>query len=458
MQNSKLIQILSSFNRQEKEALKKWVQSPMHCQHKKTKALLLLLLSKRKLTERTTNRFQVYQQLYPEQSYQDAQLKHLMRYGVQILEDFIEFLMHKKAAFEAKKSLILFFRERGLENYAQQQQLERDSQYFYQQFQLEQLQFERENSQQRQRATNLQALMEQQHTAFVLETLHYACETILHQRLYKSNYEVPLLESILKDIETGKFEAIPAVRLYYHSYQSLRHPEEEGHFKQVQYLLEQHQSTLSPQLLKTIWRIAINYCVQQLNNGREQYVRAVFDLYQYGLKHGILLEHQQIKQFTYKNIITAAIRLEEYTWTRSFIEQYTPLLAAQHQDNYGRYAQAKLAFAQKDYDQCLQCLVQVEFDDLFLNMSAKVMLLKIYYERQYLDALDALLSSFKRFLQRKAIVAYHREIYKNMIQLTEKLLALVPQDISQQARLRQEILQAHPLTEKPWLLQQLEQL
>ena len=83
------------------------------------------------------------------------------------------------------------------------------------------------------------------------------------------------------------------------------------------------------------------------------------------------------------------------------------------------------------------------------------MLLKIYYERQDLLPLYSLLTSFRRFLQRKSIVAYQRQIYENFLVLTEKLLSLPPQHASKKALLQQEIEQTSPLTEKPWLLTQL---
>ena len=65
--------------------------------------------------------------------------------------------------------------------------------------------------------------------------------------------------------------------------------------------------------------MAINYCVQQLNSGAEHYVRSVFELYQYGLNYNILIENHHLNQFTHKNIITTAIRLEEFDWVKQFI-------------------------------------------------------------------------------------------------------------------------------------------
>lgn len=126
-----------------------------------------------------------------------------------------------------------------------------------------------------------------------------------------------------------------------------------------------------------------------------------------------------------------------------------------YQKPYSLYANAKLHFTKGDFDTTLGLLAQVEFDNLFLSMDAKTMLLKIYYERGYYDALDALLVSFRRFLQRKSILAYQKNIHENMINLTEKLLTIAAHEKKKLKDLRDEIENTHPLTEKPWLLVQL---
>mgnify|MGYP000200036549 CR=1 FL=1 len=468
MYKSKLIELLKALKPQEKEALKKWISSPLHIQHKKSINLLKILLSKRLLTKRTTDRHRLYQQLYPQKTYHDPTLKHLMNYCVQSIEDFIEFSMQNEVQFFRKKMLLKFYTTRKLDKYTQQtiQKLQKkqdhqnilNSNYFYNQFELEKIIFEQQNIANRIEETNLQPIFDNHYIAFILETLSYACEALMHQRLYDSSYNIHLLDSILENIKKGQFAAIPAVQFYFHSYMCLKFPKEEYHFRTLQELLIQYPSILPPKEIKSIYLMAINYCVRQLNGGAEKYVRSVFELYQYGLEHTILIENKLLSRFTYKNIVSASIRLKEYKWTVQFIEEHTPFLEKTYQKPYSMYAKAKLHFAQGDFNSTLELLGQVEFDHLFLSLDTKTMLLKIYYERNDINALMALLVSFRRLLQRKTVFAFHREIYKNIIVLTEKLLAVPLNDTVKITALREEIEQTNPLTEKPWLLAQLNRL
>ena len=466
MYNSKLITILTKLTTVEKEAFRKWVHSPMHNQRSDRTKLFNYLLSKRKLTPRTTDRYQVYRVVFDCTDYHDTTFKKLMNLSVQLLEDFIHFSSQKKDIQTKQKSLISFAAAHQLDQYKQQSIAKaqkklklltvQNHSYFEQKTQLEKLIFESNETATDRSQTNLQDVVDQQYIAFILETLRFACEAITHQRLYKSSYNIPLLEAILQDIANGKYMDTPAIQLYYYSYLALSNPTEETHFKTLKKLLKKYPAIISPKELKSIYLIAINYCVQQLNNGAETYVKEVFELYQYGLEQTILIENNLLSRFTYKNIVAVAIRLEQYTWLKDFLQAYTPYLETTYRPHYAAYAQAKLSFAQHDFDKALQILTKVEFDNIFLNMDAKVMLLKIYYANEDFDALDALLTSFRRFLQRKSILAYQRQIHENMINLTTKLLHIPSRATQKQLALRQEIEQTNPLTEKPWLLQQLD--
>jgi len=57
---------------------------------------------------------------------------------------------------------------------------------------------------------------------------------------------------------------------------------------------------------------------------------------------------------------------------------------------------------------------------------------------------------------RKKAIGYHKANYKNIIRLTKKLLKLNPFSKAQKEKLRLEIEQSQPLTERKWLLEQLD--
>jgi hypothetical protein len=282
---------------------------------------------------------------------------------------------------------------------------------------------------------------------------------LTYQNLNRKNqFDIPFLQPVLEQIELGVYQEIISVQFYYYSYKSLTEPNQASHYQQLKKLLFEHYQALESSEIKNIHVIALNFCIKQLNNGDEKYVQEVFDLFKYGLDYNILIKNNVLSRFTYKNIITAALRLKEINWTSQFLEQYTPYLNTKYQKNYHHFASAKLLYTKGDYDETMHLLHQVEYDDLFLNLDAKMILLKIYYEQGSSDALEALLNSFYIYLQRKEVMGYHQSNYKNIIKFTRKLLYLATYDKGSLKKLQQQIEESSPLTEKFWLLQQIKNL
>jgi hypothetical protein len=84
------------------------------------------------------------------------------------------------------------------------------------------------------------------------------------------------------------------------------------------------------------------------------------------------------------------------------------------------------------------------------------MLLKMYYEEEEFDVLESLLESMRNYVQRKKVIGYHKSNYRNIIRYTRRLLRVNPYDREAKQKLGHEISEAQPLTEREWLLRQLD--
>ncbi len=210
--------------------------------------------------------------------------------------------------------------------------------------------------------------------------------------------------------------------------------------------------SLPEEELHSLHFLAINFCIQRFNRGEERYLNEVFGLYQHGLQQGILLIQDQLSRFAFANIAGIAIRLGEFDWTENFIEQFSPKIERQHRRNYRDFILAKLHYARRDLDRAQRLLQNVEYEDVFLNLDAKVLLLKIYFENDEMEVLDSFISAFQRFLQRKKGLGYHRENYLSTFLFARRLISLNPFDKEEKEALKIEIENTKALGEKEWLL------
>jgi hypothetical protein len=464
MIKSNFIQLYISLTKQEKKALEKWVQSPMHNQHQQVSKLFDYLGARTKITKTTVNKNRIYKELFPLEPYNDLKLRHVQSYALNVLEKFVGYnhifldqLFLKRKQLEAYRLRDLPKLSTKIVRKSEQELLGKslkNSDFHLEAYQLEVEKFKRGSTERRTEANNLPQLFGHLSEFFIIGTLKYACTAASHSNVFKSEYDIPLLAAVL-EYAKGRATSI-SIKIYYEAYQSLIDPDNETHYKILRNLFFEHTILFTKEEQYELFQLTINYCIKQINTGNSDYFGDVFELYQEGLSTKVLLDKNTLSRFTYKNIVSAGLKLKEFEWVEAFIKKYTVYLPQRFKKTYKVYSTAKLHYSTGNYGAALQLLLQIEaYDDLFLTLDAKVLLLKIYYEERSIDALLALIASFNVFLQRKDVMGYHKQVYKNLLRLVNKFLGLPLNDKSIRSNLITEVKSTQPLVEQQWLLDQL---
>jgi len=151
------------------------------------------------------------------------------------------------------------------------------------------------------------------------------------------------------------------------------------------------------------------------------------------------------------------LRLHEYKWVENFIKKYNPFLPVNEQENAYTFNMARVFFFQKKYDQVLNLLQQVEYNDVFYMLDAKLTLIKTFYELEENDSLDALLDSFTMLLRRKKLISQqYRNIYTKFAFYVKKMLRYT--DKSKLKALQLEIHDAKNVADLGWLKEKIDEL
>lgn len=465
MYDSKLMKLFFSLEKRDIRLLKKWVHSPMHNEHKEVIQFFNFLFTRHVINAKTLKKERVWKYIYPNQPYNDLRLRHLMSFSFNVLKEFVRYKQVKIDAFNQEKVLIDYYLDRKIFPLVNQNlkkatatlanRLPQDEEYHYHQYELEVLKFNLEGTQDRTRATNLTEITSHASLFFMITTLRYAYIALSHQTLKKTDYKLPLLDSVLEEVQKNDYTAYPILMIFYHGYQTLKNPTNEQHFKQLKYYLNTQAAVLGKKEQKAVLLMALNYAIKRLNTEDRRYTKEAFELYKKGLDQNLLIEDGLMSPFAYKNIVSLGIILKEYDWLESFIPNYAIYLKVAVQENYRHYSLARLLFARGDLDAAMGLLVQTEYDDIMLNIGAKVMLLKLYYQQEYWEALEALLESFRIFLNRKKALNYHKKHYTNLITWIKKIVALPFIDKSALEKLKFQIEATDPLAEREWLIEQI---
>lgn len=65
---------------------------------------------------------------------------------------------------------------------------------------------------------------------FVAELLRNACSAASHTAIYRADYQLPYLDVVLADCAQGRYDEVPLIKLYFHSYRCLSEATSDEHF------------------------------------------------------------------------------------------------------------------------------------------------------------------------------------------------------------------------------------
>jgi len=458
-----LFTVLESLSAESLRSLDKFMRSPYHVTHGEVLRLYEHLRAHPEAREQT--KAQMAAALFSNEPDPLKRLYHVSNYLMEALEQFLALELqaertHERniATVEALRRLCLHETGTAMLRYTRRK-LEADALRgadFYRADYLLQLESYHLSLQQgRSKNSNVQDLSSAQDVAMIIEKLRTGCILLSHEAVTKQNYDKGLVNMMLAFLDGHPYLEIPAVAVYYHGYFAQLGEQGDFHFQRLKSLLQQYGNCFSKAEIHDLYLMAINFCIRRINLAEEGYYRAIFELYQSGLERGALLEDGTLSRWTYNNITMAGLRLGEFEWTQQFITDYARFLPLNHREAAYHFNLSRYFYDTGDYRQAMQHLLRMEYDDVLQNLQAKVMLAKIYFEQEEMNALENQLDSIQIYIRRKKVLGYHKDNYTAIVFFMRKLLAVNMNNSKEVLLLRNRIDEASVLTEREWLLKQL---
>ncbi|MCP4442997.1 MAG: hypothetical protein GY810_29175 [Aureispira sp.] len=442
--------------------MQKFVQSPYHNQHKAVEQLLDYVLANRRCSYE-----KAHQYLYPKQPISIQKVRNLMSYLQKLVDKFLIYESLENQDVPSQLALASVYRKQNLQKafnntITQSTKLlektpHKNADYYHQHYQLKTEEYLFNKQIKRTYVDDYQALLDNFDIYYLANKLKLSVIGLTHEAFFGAEYKHELLLEVLKCVEQRDLIDVPAISVYYYSYQALVDPNNSDAFFKLKENLQQHASLFPAEELRDIYLLAINFGIKRLNTGDENFAQELFELYQMGLEKDIFLEEGKFSRFTFKNIVTIGLKVDAFEWVQEFIHEFSPLLDLPYRADYQNYNLAKWHYARKDYKQAMQLLLDVRLSDRSIWMGARITLLKIYYELQEISALEALLESFRIYIQRhkKDLSEYLQRSYLNFIKYSKKLLNHNFHDRKKTLQLIETIEKEQHLPERNWLLFQL---
>lgn len=418
----------------------------------------------------------MYVQVFPGKSYVKGKLDVVMSKLHGLAKQYAA--TTTAAGFEAPESLRLaaFFRQRGLPRRAaalleklragQAHQAVRDAAHWNERFRTETeqhlLDTDLQNHHSHERlAESIRCL----HLAHLAQSLQLLNSLFFTRRKLQVDDDLAdrLAEALPGSLHLVDLEQEPVLRLLKTGFDFVRAPETHGEaeLKAFWLDLETEAGRLPPELLRTLFAYARNHCTWQFNHGRLEFAALNLELFKSCFRRGLLFENDKIQAATYLNLVQAGLIARDFDWLDEVMplcrERIAGVPAPVELYNYTR---ANVFYHRQAYDHALELLREAS-DDLFNNLMARKLELKIYYETQS-PLLDSKIENFKLFIFRQGKKQLPAEVYrmnKAFIDLLHKLNNIAAAGEKARVLALKQLLAANTLVaERLWLRDQLEQL
>lgn len=462
MNNGKLSQLLRTLSMAERQQFRDFLHSPFHNKREDCQRLWAALegIKEGQLPEKE----RLFKKAYPKSPYNDLRFRLLQSALLGLLESFLVLREFGQSELQQELLLIREYRKRGLAKHLSgawrraEKQLgglkSADALRVRHEIALEAFQLE---AQEKRIATlSYQPLLDQWDEYYLAVKLRQACSAKTYESAASTTYEYGLLEALFGRVDWKRYLSIPAISQYYHGYMMLIRPEEEVHFASFKQSLLLHGESFPLTERKDLFLLAANYCTRKYNEGRKDYARELNEIFKVGLTTGAFL--LEFSRFTFRNIVITALVVGDFEWAERFMEDYQTYLPHRHRESTVSSSRALLEYQRQNYGQALELLQKSEYRDRVLNLSAKALLIKIYYETGEYELLDAHLAAMRNFIRRQKNLSYHETNFRQLVHFAQRLLELNPYDPGAKARLREEVETTKAVAEKEWLLWMLKEV
>ena len=443
MKTPKLLQVFNSLTKQEKEQFKKYLTVEFSPTPKHSIVLYNYLNS----CGNGFNLEQAWQATNTAKPYNNNSLRKIMFDLCELLEQFISISEYIKNGLKQGSSVSTALKNRQLNKLAYSTLTQQKTNNELDAYQNAQELFLLQATN-REKGNNLQEVINYLEEFYVVEKLKWILTSYSQKKITQTQVTIYNESETIKRAQL--FTLNIKIQGYYNAIKTITEANAEPYYQTLEQLLAHHTHQLPIIHGKNLYTQAINYCIKQINAGNKIYEKKAFELYKKGLENAILLDHNTLSHFTYKNIITLALKLKEFNWAFKAINTYKNFLSPLFINSYFNFCLTLYYFEIKEYKRALKILTSVEYEDALLSLNAKSIQLKAYYEQAAFDTLEYFLKSFKSYVKRKKLSDAIKANFLNLILLTEKLL-LCNQKEDFEA-LQNTISQTTPLSSKEWLL------
>ncbi len=477
MNKSILIELLRKFTPKEIREFGEYVHSPFF---NKNESVIKLFEHIRKHYPDFDNvklkKESVFEKIFPNIAYNDGFMRTIIFNLTELAETYLAFIRYKECHFNERKYLLHELNEKELDRQIERitkktlKEFEsikvRDADYYSDRFMIEYEYFYYLN---RANLDKIEKFINNSHVEDMFNhlTYFYLFYAIKHyvyflntQSMYSINFKTGLIEDIFRNLEPGYFQDIPTLSLYYDILMLFLKEDDTSYFYKVKNKVNGYEKRLNRYEITGTYVNLENYCKRMIRKGNDGFLKELLEIYKIKIDKKLYALQKEMSGKFYRGVVDTALKLEEFSWAKEFIEKYKNELPPDSREDTYYYCLSLYEFAVKNFDKSLELLSKVKYNEVYQKTELRCLVAELYYELEMDDMLLSQIDSFRHFLANdKLIPAERKEYYSNFIKFIKNLNKLKGNENDAELHcLSQKISENSAVYNKDWLLEKSEKL
>ncbi len=480
MRDSRLVEILASFDKDDLKAFRKFLNSPFVKSRRNISQLFDVLSEYHPdYKSESISKDRIFRVLFEKEEFNAKKLENL---ALDLLSALESYLSHD--ALDSEKIDMMMYLSQGYfdrrlmnNSFRVLKKIESDSEFsfgkghFYFSM-LRKLSFMKssyfmQNHQYEANIESVKEILEASAFQFILDLTHY--QSIKRPALNTYGIEVKddLLDSLIANFDFQLFvenlkssqsmNALPVLMNYY-KLKTIETPDEVEYYYKLRDVFYDSIETFDREHKHLNFSHLANYCVQNFLKNRNEFKKEGLEVYKKMMMNNAftLSENEYIQTMTFRNIVLFCISNKDAEWLEYFLDNYSNALQPDEREDQKNYSYGQLYFLKGDFDGALDCVSRVRKEYFLFKTDLKNLLIKLYYELDHIESALSMVDSYRHFLNKnKEISENHKETFRNFLNYFYSLLKIKslqskedPEFIKSQISSENRIISRHWLLEK----------
>lgn len=207
-------------------------------------------------------------------------------------------------------------------------------------------------------------------------------------------------------------------------------------------------------------KLSFYYLLKSYYN-REKDFEKLNTLYESLLEDEVYVPHTggEMPFILYNDILYNLIAQNKLTNARKFILKYTDYLRTDKKESFHNYGFAQIEFKKKNFVKSLEHISKVEMLTFFFKYEIRNLFLKLYYELNYIEEAYSLLDAYKHFLKSNKNVSEEMRLQNKLfVDYYKKVLGIkLSENKSALGQLKKNISCESKLMYKNWFMEKIEE-